>query len=95
LVGDIFSLVWRFSAMLVAWIIYCIAKAYRPVSTAARTGRHPRMGCIHFWINLGQIDGWVGCEYKPLQSTFGGLAWANGYGIGIPSPVLSTSQSVS
>jgi hypothetical protein len=42
-----------------------------------------------------QYTGWVGCEYKPLQSTLAGLGWANSYGIGISSPILSTSQNVS
>lgn len=30
-------------------------------------------------------DGWIGCEYKPLNSTLEGLGWAQSYGIGVPS----------
>jgi len=31
-------------------------------------------------------QGWIGCEYKPLNSTLAGLKWASAYGIGRSSP---------
>jgi len=71
------------------------------IQIASVPGRNePDLGEINYRYLFSLIDelgynGWVGCEYKPLKSTLGGLGWANDYGIGTPSPVLSTSQSVS
>ena len=39
----------------------------------------------HHWL-LAEFDrlgyeGWVGCEYRPLEGTVAGLQWAERYGI--------------
>ena len=70
--------------------------AFASLGFIERAGTMFLTGAISFSLidELG-YNGWVGCEYKPLQSTLGGLRWANDYGIGIPSPILSTSQSAS
>jgi hydroxypyruvate isomerase len=47
----------------------------------------PDVGEINYPYLFNLIDelgysGWIGCEYKPLNSTLVGLKWANAYGIG-------------
>ncbi len=53
-------------------------------------GRHePDGGEVdHFWL-FDQFDrlgytGWIGCEYRPRDSTLAGLGWAERYGIVAP-----------
>jgi hydroxypyruvate isomerase len=58
------------------------------VQIAGVPGRHePSVGEINYPYVFGLLDslgydGWVGCEYRPLQGTLPGLAWAARYGIG-------------
>ena len=50
--------------------------------------RHePDQGEVHFPYLLDLLDalgyeGWVGCEYRPVQGTLAGLGWARRWGIG-------------
>lgn len=57
----------------------------------------PNVGEINYPYLFDLIDelgyrGWIGCEYKPLNSTLEGLSWAQPYGIATSTPVR-TSQS--
>lgn len=47
----------------------------------------PDHGEVHYPYLLGLLDelgyqGWVGCEYRPRETTLAGLGWARPYGIG-------------
>jgi hydroxypyruvate isomerase len=58
------------------------------IQIAGVPGRNePDVGEINYPYLFELIDelgyqGWIGCEYKPLNSTLVGLKWANAYGIG-------------
>jgi hydroxypyruvate isomerase len=51
------------------------------VQVAGNPGRHePDIGEVNYPYLFALLDdlgydGWVGCEYKPLGATHGGLGW--------------------
>jgi hydroxypyruvate isomerase len=58
----------------------------------------PNVGEINYPYLFDLIDelgyrGWIGCEYKPLNSTLEGLGWAQPYGVGTASPPSGASPS--
>ena len=59
------------------------------IQIAGVPGRNePDVGEINYPFLFNLIDelgyeGWIGCEYKPLSSTLGGLGWAKPYGIAV------------
>lgn len=59
------------------------------IQISGSPGRHePDVGGIDYppllqVLDDMEYDGWVGCEYKPLNGTIEGLGWASSYGIGV------------
>ena len=61
-----------------------ITRHYQIAGVPAR--HEPNLGEVNFphlfeVIDSLDFDGWVGCEYRPVQTTSSGLDWAQPYGI--------------
>ena len=77
-----------------------VQRPVKHIQIAGVPGRNePDVGEINYPYLFNLIDelgysGWIGCEYKPLDSTLAGLKWASAYGIG-PSSAATTSSATS
>lgn len=69
------------------------------IQLAGVPGRNePDVGEINYPYLFDLIDrlgytGWIGCEYKPLNSTLAGLGWAKDYGICVPEPMRAAMSA--